>query len=209
MDHTIINNDCDVSWKDFLIARGLAKPDAQEKAEYFYQQYLKNTLDHNEFMDFQLIEFRNKTIDEINEMCQDHFESFVKKTIYPKAALAVKELLDAGKEVCLLTATNDFIARPLSDYLDIPVTLGTNLEIIDGKFTGKTVGTYCGGLGKVEYIEKYCADKGYTDTDVYYYGDSKMDIAVMEKVKNPIACNPAEALRERAEKESWTILDFA
>ena len=28
MDHTLIDNDCDVSWKDFMVAEKLAPPEA-------------------------------------------------------------------------------------------------------------------------------------------------------------------------------------
>ena len=34
MDHTLIDNDCDVSWKEFLIAEGLAPAADRELVDY-------------------------------------------------------------------------------------------------------------------------------------------------------------------------------
>ena len=44
MDHTIIGIDCSVSWKYFLVDRGLAPEEDRAKADYYWKLYcLGNT----------------------------------------------------------------------------------------------------------------------------------------------------------------------
>ena len=208
MDHTIINNDCDVSWKEFLISEGIADESAQQLADQFYDDYKNNCLDDEAFMAFQLEEFAGKTINEMTLMCQAHFDKVVKQTIYNEARRMISDQLSAGDFVSLLTATNDVIARPLALELGIEHIIATNLEMVDDKFTGKTTGIYCCAEGKLEKLKIYCQENGIDLSDVHYYGDSSSDIPVLEAVGFPFACNPMESLEFKATSESWPVLNF-
>jgi len=42
----------------------------------------------------------------------------------------------------------------------------------------------------------------------YYYGDSVVDIPIMEAVGYPVAINPMEELKEFAQKKGWPIISF-
>ena len=61
MDHTLIDNDCDVSWKEFTVAHGLAPRSHLEEAERFFDDYNRGCLDTAKFIRFQLSEFVGKT----------------------------------------------------------------------------------------------------------------------------------------------------
>ena len=76
MDHTIINNDCDVSWKAFVHAKRIAPDNALVLAEKYYQDYLNNCLDNDEFMSFQLAEFKGKSVDEMHHLSPLHLIQF-------------------------------------------------------------------------------------------------------------------------------------
>ena len=208
MDHTIINNDCDVSWKEFLISEGIADQNAKQLADQFYEDYKNNCLDDEAFMAFQLEEFVGKTIDQMTVLCLAHFDKVVKQTIYQEAREMISNQLGEGHFVSLLTATNDVIAKPLADELGVKNIIATNLEMIDGKFTGKTSGIYCCAEGKLERLKLYCETQNIDLNDVHYYGDSSSDIPVLEAVAYPFACNPMESLRRKAMAENWPILDF-
>ena len=208
MDHTIINNDCDVSWKEFLIDQQIAPKSDLQLADKFYDDYKNGCLDPVEFMDFQLREFQGKSENEMAVICQQHFDDLVKATIYTKAEEMIKEQISNGEKVILITATNTAIAKPLAEYLDIPHLIATKLEQIDGKFTGKQTDDYCAGSGKVRYIKEFCQEHGLDYQEAGYYGDSKVDIEVMTEIPHPRPCNPVAELKAKAEQENWPILNF-
>jgi HAD superfamily hydrolase (TIGR01490 family) len=208
MDHTIINNDCDVSWKEFMLSRNLADKTARTTANFFYEQYKNESLDINDFLRFQLAEFKGHTAEHMRRLCKEHFEEVVEATIYDQARKMILEQQESGDLVCLITATNRYIAEPLAKALKIDHLLATELEIKDELFTGSHSGTYCCGRGKIEYMEKFLTEHGGNFEDCSYFGDSSNDIVVLEKVGEPIAVNPSEKLQEKAMNNNWVIFDF-
>ena len=57
MDHTLINHDCDVSWKQFVVKHGLAPESDLAEADRYFDDYNAGTLDVEEFYGFQFREF--------------------------------------------------------------------------------------------------------------------------------------------------------
>ena len=208
MDHTIINNDCDVSWKEFMIFKGLCGDEAREKADYFYEQYKNECLDINEFLKFQLEEFKGNSVEHMRKLCLEHCEKFVKDKVYSQAKEMISQQIESGLTVCLLTATNRFIAEPVADLLGIKHILATELELADGKFTGSHDGIYCCAEGKIDHLKGFLAKHGGRIEDTAYYGDSSNDIVILEQVGHQFAVNPGDKLKQAAERNGWEVLDF-
>jgi HAD superfamily hydrolase (TIGR01490 family) len=208
MDHTIIDNDCDVSWKQFLVNEGLAGPEQLELADEFYRQYERGELKVDEYLEFQLAEFAGCSQAKVEELCGRHFEDVVKHTFYPKAVKMLEDQRLAGGTRILLTATNREIARPLSERLEMDDVIASELEMTNGVFTGRPTGVYCCGEGKASRLEAYCRHNGIDLSTVHYYGDSISDRYVLEIVGYPHVVNPMPALRELALEQRWDILDF-
>lgn len=208
MDHTLIDNDCDVSWKEFLLQKGLAEPNATEMAEMFFQQYKNDCLDINQFLRFQLAEFSGKTTEEMAKLSQEHFNTLVKEKIYQAGRKKVEEAIKTGKPVALLTATNKILAKPLADELGISTILACDVKIENGRYLPELSTLYSHGEGKVKYATDFLKAFNIDLNECAYFGDSTSDIPILEKVGYPYAVNPAQGLKERAEAESWKILYF-
>jgi HAD superfamily hydrolase (TIGR01490 family) len=208
MDHTIIDNDCDVSWKEFMIIKGFATENAREQADFFYQQYLDKCLDIPAFLRFQLEEIKGKTSLELKKLCLEHFETIVKEKIYQEAQDLLNEQKEAGDLVCLVTATNRYIAEPVAAAFGIEHVLATELEMSEGLFTGSHKDEYCCGAGKLVHMQRFLDEHGKNLAQASYFGDSINDVPVLERVAFPYASNPSDGLRAHAEKHAWNILDF-
>ena len=208
MDHTIINNDCDVSWKEFMISKGLATEKAREKAYFFYKQYLEKCLDIDAFLRFQLEEIKGKSQVEVRELCFEHYENYVKPKMYAEAQTMIDQQKANGDLVCLVTATNRYIAEPVADAFGIENVLTTELELIEGKFSGSHVDEYCCAAGKLVHMQRFLDKYRLTMDQASYFGDSSNDVPVLEAVGYPFASNPSDGLREHATNAGWTILDF-
>jgi len=209
MDHTLINNDCDVSWKTFLVDCGIADANALEIAESFYQDYLRGELDVDAFTKFQLKEFSGRSVAEVEALSLKHFTDYVKATIYPQAAVLVKEALAKKVPVAILTATNKTLARPVADYLNIPTVLACDVKQENGFYCGEMATEYSLGQGKVSYAQAFLEPLGIQLSEVAYYGDSVADIPMLEQVGFPFAINPTGELLEKATQQGWTILTFS
>ena len=209
MDHTLINNDCDVSWKEFLMRAGLAPADSMEKADFFFAQYRQGRLDVPAFLRFQLAEFAGRTPAAMARLARRHFTAVVRPKIYVRGRRIVARALATGRPVALLTATNVVVARPLAQELGIRHLLGTQLEQRAGRFTGNLSGPYSGGTGKVLHAEAFCRKIGVELAQVTYYGDSLSDVPMLEAVGFPMVVNPGAELRRIAVACGWKVLRFA
>jgi len=209
MDHTLIDNDCDVSWKHFIVSEKLAGQEALDQADYFYEQYKAGQLDSEAFMRFQLNEFIGRNEAEMSSLAKLHFEKFVKEKIYSEGLALVKDLIRRRKHTVLLTATNRIIAGPLAELFGFEDLLATELEKKDDLFTGMINGEYAACQGKVVLAEAYCKGKGIMLKKTAYYGDSINDVFILDAVGFPYVVNPRREMEEVAQAKGWPVTFFA
>ena len=94
---------------------------------------------------------------------------------------------------------------PLAELLGVPDLLCTELEVVDGRLTGRHIAPACAGAGKVVYAERYAAEHGVDLGRSYFYTDSYSDLPMLERVGCPRVVNPDPRLRRRARARGWEI----
>ncbi len=206
MDHTLLDNDCDVSWKSFLVERGLAPADSLAVADGFYRDYVENRLDIERFMAFQLAEFRGRTRAEMRELARLHFEQYARPRLYKDAIAMVEQVGRQGCPRALLTATNRVVALPVAEHLRIPQVLAVRPRLADGCYTGDFIPPYSGGEGKVPLAGEFAREHGCELSQAAYFGDSLADLPILRKVGFPTVVNPGRELREVAVREGWPVV---
>ncbi len=87
-----------------------------------------------------------------------------------------------GHRVILLSASPELYLRHWAGAHGIATTLGTRLEMSEGRATGRLSGLNCHGVEKVRRLE---AELGPLDRfEVYAYGDSRADLSLLERVQH-------------------------
>ena len=89
--------------------------------------------------------------------------------------------------------------------------LATELQEVDGRFTGRAAGTPCFREGKVKRLEEWLADRGERLGDYaesWFYSDSINDVPLLSAVSNPVAVHPDDKLRAHATEHGWPILSL-
>ena len=208
MDHTLVNCDCDVIWKYFLIDKGLAPADVVEDVEKFFNDYNRGELNIEEFIKFQFKEFKGMSYAQLEELAEECFQIMIKPQIYPKVPALIQKVLDSGCPVSVLTSTNRIIATPLANHLGIPEVMATEIEVVDGICTGNMSGEYCSEYGKVLRAEAFCEKHNIELSDVVYYGDNYADRFVLDAVGFPRPVNCSHALKEYAREKGWSCDDL-
>ena len=209
MDGTLVDNDCDVSWKLFLVDAGLAPKSDIELAEKYYYDYVDGVLDLDEFLSFQLREFVGNTHAEMATLCQRHFDTVVRPKCRPGAIRATREVAASGKPSTILSSTNTMISEPVRAFFGITETAGPTLELdASGRFTGKLVGDYTLGPQKVIRMRGMAERHGVDPMDIAAYGDSAADIPLLSSVGHPFVVAPSDELRAEALKHGWPILKW-
>jgi len=212
LDHTLLPIDSDFAWGEFTRTIGWTDPvEFKRKNDAFFNDYQRGTLDVHEYVRFATAAVRARGA----VASAAAHARFMDRVIAPAIREAAQELLGqhraAGDEVVIVTATNDFVTRPIAQALGVTELIAVELEKgPDGWITGEIAGVPSFRAGKIVRVEQWLAARGRTWADVEstFYSDSMNDLPLLERVDHPVATNPDEKLRAIAVARGWRILDL-
>jgi HAD superfamily hydrolase (TIGR01490 family) len=219
LDGTLLAGDSDYSWAQFLIARGVLDADHYESEnQRFFEDYKAGTLDIHAFLDFQLAPLAAHPRAQLDTW----HTQFMRETILPmitaEARQLVKRHFDAGDLCAIVTATNSFVTAPIAREFGVTHLIATEPAVRNGVFTGGVSGVPCFREGKVTRVEAWLAAlppqagtklglaSGFARS--WFYSDSRNDLALLERVTDPVAVDPDTVLREIAEKRGWPMISL-
>jgi HAD superfamily hydrolase (TIGR01490 family) len=146
---------------------------------------------------------------EVAAHCRDWYENEV-CAYYSVGMLAkVEEHRRAGHVITLLTGGTRYLNDWIAADLGIEHVLASQLEVREGRFTGKPVGPLCYGRGKLVHAESFARDHDIDFAASWFYTDSITDLPMLELVGNPVAVNPDPRLRLEARRRGWPVVDAA
>ncbi|MGA8786901.1 MAG: HAD-IB family hydrolase [Polaromonas sp.] len=212
LDHTLIPIDSDYEWGEFTIALGWC--DATEfkrRNAEFFAQYRAGTLDVHDYVRFATQAIREQGAVKSVAAHARFMGEVVQKAITKKARELVEQHRVAGDELVIVTATNEFVTRPIADAFGVQELIAVELERdAQGWLMGEIRGTPSFREGKVTRVEQWLAARnlGWGDVETTFYTDSMNDLALLEKATWPVATNPDERLRALAIERGWRILDL-
>jgi HAD superfamily hydrolase (TIGR01490 family) len=209
LDNTLLEGDSDVSWAQFLIEEGVLHPDEYHaKNIWFAERYKDGTLDIHEFLEFQLAPLAQHPREQLDRWHEQFMQRKIRPIIREKAAELIARHGDALRAV--VTATNRFITLPIARELGIDHLVATEIEEVEGRFTGKPNGTPCFRAGKIERVNEWLAARGerLEDFESWFYSDSLNDMPLLEKVDHPVAVDPDPTLDAYARERGWEIISL-
>jgi HAD superfamily hydrolase (TIGR01490 family) len=209
LDNTLLDGDSDHAWAQFLIEEGvLHAGDYNAKNDYFYERYKDGTLDIHEFLDFQLAPIARRPRAQLDAWHNEFMQRKVRPMIAPKAPQLIAKHSDAL--TAIVTATNRFITQPIADELGVHNLIATDIEEVDGAFTGRPRGTPTFREGKIACVNEWLASRGHRleDFESWFYSDSLNDLPLLERVTHPVAVDPDETLRAHATQRGWPVISL-
>ena len=209
LDNTLLDGDSDYAWAQFLIEEGvLHAGEYNAKNDYFYERYKDGSLDIHEFLDFQLAPLARHPRAQLDAWHTEFIRRKVRPMILPKAAALIAKHADAL--TAIVTATNRFITRPIADELGVGELIATDIEEVDGAFTGKPRGMPTFREGKIAAVDEWLAARGHrlADYESWFYSDSLNDLPLLERVTHPVAVDPDATLRAYATERKWPIISL-
>ena len=212
LDHTLIPFDSDYEWNEFTIALGWRDGDTFRQAnEAFYAQYRDGTLNIHDYVRFATQAIRDKGATESIAARALFMQDTVLKGIKKPTLGLVQSHQQAGDVVVIVTATNEFVTRPIAAAFGVDELIAIDLvRDAQGEFTGEILGTPSFRDGKVVRVEAWLAARNlsWQDVETTFYSDSMNDLPLLEKATHPVATNPDEHLRQLATQRGWRILDL-
>lgn len=210
LDNTLLDGDSDFEWAQYLIDHGvLERAHYEVRNQAFYDQYKAGTLDINEFLAFQLAPLAQFPRVQLDAWHRGFLAERILPMVKAKARVLVQDFRARGALCALITATNSFVTAPIAKSFGIEHLIATDLEEVDGRFTGRPRGTPSFREGKVTRLEEWLTARNTrlgAFSKSWFYSDSANDIPLLEHVTHPIAVDPDDRLAQTARDRGWTIL---
>jgi HAD superfamily hydrolase (TIGR01490 family) len=212
LDHTLLPIDSDYSWGEFSLKMGWVDPELfKAKNDQFFADYQAGVLDIHDYVKFATEAVRLKGPELAAKAHQQFMQEVVLPVIKPSALNLIKQHQDAGDHVMVVTATNEFVTRPIAKALGIQELIAVELaKDSTGWITGEILGTPSFKAGKVARVEAWLSahQKSWQDVHITFYSDSLNDLPLLEKAQTPVATNPDARLRQLATDRGWRILEL-
>ncbi len=223
LDHTLIPIDSDQQWGAFLSKVGAVDSAYYaEQNERFYQDYKAGCLNIAAFLKFGLAVLTQHSKTHLLNLQKQFINTVVMQSILPQAQELVNTARSQNMLCILVTATNSFVSLPIANLFgfDAQHLIATEPNTSENKpwhqapnanFTGDVLGVPSFRDGKIQRIEMWLAQNGYTKTDfneIYAYSDSHNDIPMLEWAHIAIATNPDQYLLKHAQKNAWQVINI-
>ena len=213
LDHTLIPIDSDYSWGQFTVRLGWRDAETHTRAnDAFYEQYKAGTLDIHEYIRFSVAPLAEHGAEKADAAHRLFMDEVIRPALRPQALDLVRRHQAAGDQVVIVTATNEFVTRPIAAAFGVPELIAIDLERdARGNPTGAIRGTPSFREGKVARVEQWLAERGLDWSRVEhstFYSDSINDLPLLEKVHEPVATNPDARLTAIAAQRGWRILNL-
>ncbi|MEF9964612.1 MAG: HAD family hydrolase [Comamonas sp.] len=212
LDHTLLPLDSDYEWGEFTLRKGWCDKQAfGSRNAAFFADYQKGTLDIHAYVRFATEAIRKLGQQAADEAHRAFMQEVIEPHIQPAARALLQQHRDAGDTIVIVTATNEFVTRPIARALGVEHLLAVNLaRDASGWITGEIEGVPTMRAGKVTRMEAWMAERGlrWDSVDSIFYSDSMNDVPLLEKVNTAVATNPDDRLRQLAAERGWRILDL-
>lgn len=216
LDHTLLPIDSDYSWGQFTAGLGWVDPvEFTRQNDAFYARYKAGTLDILEYARFATAALVRQGEAQCLAAHANYMRTVVQPAIRPQALELVQQHKEEGATIIVVTATNEFVTRPIAQAFGADELMAVDLERDtspggSGWFTGEVRGIPSFREGKVLRVEAWLRARGLGWADVHstFYSDSINDLPLLEKANVPVATNPDEPLRAIAQARGWRILEL-
>ncbi|MFT6591483.1 MAG: HAD superfamily hydrolase (TIGR01490 family) [Rhodoferax sp.] len=216
LDHTLLPLDSDYAWGVFTSTLGWTDPvDFGRRNDEFFAHYRAGTLDIHEYVRFATDAVRRQGAFNSETAHAQFMCAVIKPAITSQAQALIHQHQQAGDTVVIVTATNEFVTRPIARAFGVAELIAVELAYDSapggtGWITGEIKGVPSAREGKVTRVEQWLAQRqlGWADVETTFYTDSINDLSLMEIVTHPVATNPDATLRAIATQRGWRILDL-
>lgn len=210
LDHTLLDGDSNHLWIEYLMAAGLAGPDAMQRQVDDHARYLAGQLDIVGYIEFQLSLLAGASVAEWLRRRADFLASCVAPRISAAACQTVEEHRAAGDRMLVISATHSFLAEGAAGLLGLDV-LAAPAEVRNDAFTGRIAGEICYAERKLVCLRNWLERAGHQFGDfsaTVFYSDSINDLPLLESVDQPITVNPDPRLAAVAAERGWPRLEW-
>lgn len=211
LDYTLLPLDSDHAWGEFVVTLGWAEAETQRaENDRFYAQYQDGTLDIAAYVEFATRAWRQRPVPEQLAAQRRFMEEVIRPALRQEALDLVRRHQAEDDLVAIVTATNEFVTRPIAEAFGVEALIAIELERdAEERVTGRIRGVPSFREGKIRRVAQWLAGLGRDVQDferITVYSDSPNDLPLLQIATHPVATNPSPALEATARERGWPLL---
>lgn len=148
---------------------------------------------------------RGETPEAVRQWAREFGRVFLRKAVPDDLRSKILSLKHEGCRIVLLSGSLQLLVDQLKERLEAEILIGTDLEVDDGKLTGRKKGIFPYGRMKVEALFQKIDPGGIDWPSSWALADRKSDLPVLELVGHPVAVHSDRKLRKLARQRGWEI----
>jgi HAD superfamily hydrolase (TIGR01490 family) len=204
LDHTLLDGDSDTSFLDYLVDQGRVTDDVQTAKEAVHKAYMEGAPWQVEYKKLLRRMYGGQPVGTLQAMASDHARDHALPMLFAGARALIAEEAAKGRQLVLLTTTNQVVVAPIALDLGLHHVLSTRLEINGDIFSGELEGgIFCTGPHKASALLAHCKTQGVDPQSCAMFGDGRSDLEALDCVGEPVAVHAIPELAKRAQERGW------
>ena len=209
LDHTLLSGDSDVLWCDFLLRHGLIDAAYAERLQLVAAAYTEGTVTPADYCRLQAGTLAGRSPADWQPLRERFLHEAIRPRIPDDARALLQRYRDSGHLLVLTTATNPVVSGLTAADLGMDHYLATELELVDGRYTGRTQGVLNMRTGKVERLRAWLQQQGQPEATLRqatFHTDSINDLPLLSVVRWPVVIDPDPRLEATALRKGWQVM---
>lgn len=206
LDETLIHGDCATLWSEQMGRLGWVDSESfMRRNNELMDAYSHGKLAMEEFMAFSLEPMAGRSPEDVAHLVEPWVEDVIEPIIFSDACKTLAAHRQAGDRILVISASGTHLVQPIAQRLGVDEVLGIELEVLNGVYTGNTLGTLTYREGKITRLLQWLETEQESLKGATFYSDSRNDLPLLLRVDHPQVVNPDPVLREHAQQAGWPI----
>jgi HAD superfamily hydrolase (TIGR01490 family) len=149
---------------------------------------------------------KGNTPEDVRQWARGFGNVFLRKAVPEDLRAKVLSLKEEGCRIVLLTGSLQILVDQLKERLEAEILIGTDLEVVEGRLSGKKTGIFPYGRMKLNALFQRIDREGIDWASCWALADRRSDLPVLELVGHPVVVHADRKLRRLALKRGWEII---
>ncbi len=144
----------------------------------------------------------------VDEITDKVFPEFIAPAFSREGISLIESLREDEYKILIMSGAPVFLSSRLGKIYHPDAIFGTELEIINGIYTGKISGKHIYGKYKATFLKKMKSELEIAFKESTAYANHHSDVFHMKLFGNAVAVNPTRRLKDFARRKGWEIKEW-
>jgi HAD superfamily hydrolase (TIGR01490 family) len=206
VDGTLVKGYMILAFPDFLTKKGFFDRKANDRIQSLRRLYSSGKIRYRvlsvKIPGLFAAGIEGQTQSEIEDLATEFTETY-SKNIFPYSRKLVSLMNSHGFFTVAVSGSPIEVLKTLE--MGFRETQGTEMEVVNGIYTGRVMRNLIISEGKKRVIASIIDRHAFDLRHSFAFGDTEQDLVMLRLVGNPVTLNPNPLLREEALEKGWRI----